>query len=75
MARSRGLRSHSPPPKLAAADASSVRAPRRQASLDRSILMPPSGTGDLAWYEWSLRRAAARSSLRGAGLLSEAATR
>lgn len=60
-------------PKLSAQDASGVREALRHASFDRSILMPPSGKGELAWYEWSLRRAAAHSALRGAGLLGETA--
>lgn len=60
-------------PKLTPADASRVRAALQHASPDRSILMPP-GAGELSWYEWSLRRAAAHSSLRRAGLLGEVPT-
>lgn len=60
-------------PKLAPADALRVREALEHASADQSILMPP-GTGGLSWYEWSLRRAAAHSSLRGAGLLTDIAT-
>ncbi|HEX5462499.1 MAG TPA: DUF4173 domain-containing protein [Steroidobacteraceae bacterium] len=63
-------------PKLAPADAARVRASLQHASINRSILMPPPGTGgDLSWYEWSLRRASARSVLGAAGLLGESATR
>ncbi len=62
-------------PKLSPADASRLRESLRHAPLDRSILLPPPGTGGLSWYEWSLRRAAAQSALRAAGLLGEAPTR
>jgi len=61
-------------PKLAPADASRVRASLQHASVNQSILMPP-GTGDLSWYEWSSRRASARSVLGAAGLLDGPATR
>ena len=61
-------------PKLAPADASRVRASLKHEFVNRSILMPP-GTGELSWYEWSSRRAAARSVLGPAGLLDESATR
>jgi hypothetical protein len=62
-------------PKLAPADASRVRESLRHASVNASILMPPPGTGGQSWYEWSLRRAAARSVLHAAGLLDETAAR
>ena len=62
-------------PKLPPPDAARVRESLRQAFPDRSILLPPPGTGDLSWYEWSLRRAAADASLRRAGLLGETTTR
>lgn len=62
-------------PKLSPADASRLRESLQHAPLDRSILLPPPGTGGLSWYEWSLRRAAAQSALRTAGLLGEAPTR
>jgi hypothetical protein len=56
-------------PRLAPSDARSVRESLRQASPDRSILVPPGGSASPSWYEWSLRRAAARSALRKAALL------
>lgn len=56
-------------PRLAPADAQRVRESLRSVSPDRSILIPPLGTGELSWYEWSLRRVSARSALRAAGLL------
>jgi len=62
-------------PKLAPADASRVREFLRHASVNRSVLLPPSGTGDLSWYEWSLRRASARTVLGAAGMLDEPAAR
>lgn len=60
-------------PKLTPPDASRVRESLQRTALDRSILVPPPDTGGLSWYEWSLRRAAARSALRAAGLLAGAA--
>lgn len=54
-------------PHLAPSDAQHVRGFLAHAALNRSILVPPTGMG-LSWYEWSLRRAAARSALRQAGL-------
>lgn len=60
-------------PKLTPPDASRVRESLRRTGLERSILVPPPDTGGLSWYEWSLRRAAARSALRAAGLLDGAA--
>jgi hypothetical protein len=59
-------------PRLAPADAQQVRESLRHVALDRSLLVPPAGTGALCWYEWSLRRAAARSALRKAGLADAA---
>lgn len=60
-------------PKLGPEDASRMRQSLRHAPVDRSILMPPRGASEPSWSEWSLRRAAARSALRAAGLLDEAA--
>jgi hypothetical protein len=60
-------------PRLAPSDARSVRESLRQASPDRSILVPPGGSAPPSWYEWSLRRAAARSALRKATLLETTA--
>lgn len=63
-------------PTLAPPDASRLRETLQHVSLDRSILIPPPPeAGGPSWYEWSLRRAAARSSLRAAGLLDGAAVR
>jgi hypothetical protein len=55
-------------PQLAPTDAQRVRESLRHAAVERSVLLPPVGTGTLSWYEWSLRRAAAQSALRQAGL-------
>lgn len=60
-------------PKLTPANGSRVRESLQRTPLDRSILVPPPDTGGLSWYEWSLRRAAARSALRAAGLPDGAA--
>lgn len=62
-------------PKLAPADAARVRESLRHVAVNRSLLVPPPGTGGPSWYEWSLRRAAARSVLHAAGLLDETAAR
>ncbi len=55
-------------PRLAPADARGVRQTLRGIRLDRSMAVPPASARGLSWYEWSLRRAAARSALRRAGL-------
>lgn len=62
-------------PKLAPADAARVRESLRHAAINGSALVPPSDTGGQSWFEWSLRRAAARAVLRSAGLLDESAAR
>jgi len=61
-------------PHLTSADAQRVRESLRGVSPDRSILKPLPGTAELSWYEWSLRRVAARAALRAAGLLDGGAT-
>lgn len=62
-------------PHLTPADAQRVRESLRRTSPDRSILQPQPEAGELSWYEWSLRRVAARSALRAAGLLDGSAAR
>jgi Domain of unknown function (DUF4153) len=62
-------------PSLAPADASRLRDSLQHAFIDRSILLPPPGTGALSWYELSLRRTDARAALRSAGLLAAPAAR
>lgn len=59
-------------PHLAPSDAQEVRKSLEHTTLDRSILALSAGTR-LSWYDWSLRRAAARSALRNARL-ADAAT-
>jgi Domain of unknown function (DUF4153) len=53
--------------RLPSADAGPLRDALRASNLDASMLVP-SGDHELAWYEWSLRRAAASSALRAVGL-------
>jgi Domain of unknown function (DUF4153) len=55
-------------PRLAPADARGLSESLRQTPLDRSDLVPRAGAGSLRWYEWSVRRTAARTALREAGL-------
>lgn len=55
-------------PHLTPADAQRVRESLRRTSPDQSILQPQPAAGEPSWYEWSLRRVAARSALRAAGL-------
>lgn len=62
-------------PHLTPGDAQRVRESLRRTSPDQSILQPQPGTGELSWCEWSLRRVAARSALRAAGLLDGGAAR
>lgn len=62
-------------PSVAPADASRLREALQHAVIDRSILLPPPDTGELSWYELSLRRAEARAALRSAGLLAGTAAR
>jgi hypothetical protein len=49
--------------RLPPGDAAALRAALRSSSFDASLLVP-AGDHPLAWYEWSLRRAAAASALR-----------
>jgi hypothetical protein len=57
-------------PRLAPADAERVRDALAHAELVRSMLVRPENPRELSWYESSLRRSAANSALRGAGLLA-----
>lgn len=59
-------------PRLAPADAERLRASMEHTSFERAILPPLEGSDALSWYEWNLRRAAARSALRNAGMLGAA---
>ena len=56
-------------PKLAPADARYLRGVLVRTSTVRSIFGPERSAGELWWYEWSVRRAAAYDALRTAGLL------
>jgi Domain of unknown function (DUF4153) len=54
-------------PRLAPSDAERLRGILDRADLRDGILVPRVRSGDLSWYEWSLRRMAARSALGEAG--------
>ena len=56
-------------PRLAPADARYMRGILARSSVTRSNLARGGGPRELSWYEWSVRRAAAASALRTAGLL------
>jgi Domain of unknown function (DUF4153) len=59
-------------PGLPPAQAQQLRSTLNRLRLGRWIPEPPGRRFEAAWYEWNLRRAAARSALRAAGLSNEA---
>jgi hypothetical protein len=58
-------------PRLAPSDARRLRESLQHRPVERATPLGPSGPDALAWYEWNLRRAAARSALRNSAMLAD----
>lgn len=62
-------------PRLTPSDAKRIREALRNAPLARALRGSSSARREPVWYEWSERRAAARSAMRAAGLLDASSPR